>query len=75
MDTGKIEQLLERIASRLDNIHDELKWYNQDTFGECLINSIQNIENRLSDLETGIADLGDDLSNIRTAIESGGSNT
>jgi len=70
MDTWKIEQLLERIANRLDNIHDELQWYKKGSFGEHVIDSLGRIERGLSNVDTNISTLDNSLSGIQNAIES-----
>ena len=66
MDTRKIEQLLEKIANRLDDIHDELQWYKNGTFGQTISKGFTDIENSLSSLETS---LSNDLSAIQSAVE------
>ena len=70
MDTWKIEQLLERIASRLDDINEELKWYKTGSFGEHVVDGLGRIENNLSQVDANLSNLDNSLFNIQGAIES-----
>src|SRR6266852_623369 len=62
METRNIEQLLERIASRLDDIYDELKWYKKGSFEEHVIDSLGRIENDLSQVDANLSNLDNSLS-------------
>ncbi len=64
METRNIEQLLERIASRLDDIYDELKWYKKGSFEEHVIDSLGRIENDLSQVDANLSNLDNSLSSI-----------